>query len=61
MELTKYERARLVGARAFQLYFGAPPLVKIANRAEMDYITLAEKELENDVIPLVVVRETTRE
>ncbi|VVB97962.1 DNA-directed RNA polymerase subunit K [uncultured archaeon] len=58
MELTKYERARIIGARSLQLYFGAPPLVKAADKSELDYIKIAEKELENGVIPLVVVRET---
>ncbi len=57
MELTKYERARIIGARALQLYFGAPPLVKAADKAGLDYIRLAEKELEDGVIPLVVVNQ----
>ncbi len=58
MDLTKYERARIIGARALQLYFGAPPLVKASGNEELDYIKLAEKELANDVIPLAVVRES---
>lgn len=59
MELTKYERARIIGARALQLYFGAPPLIKLSESTELDYIKIAEKELEEDVIPLVVVKENT--
>ncbi len=61
MELTKYERARIIGARALQLYFGAPPLVKAASQSELNYIRIAETELEKGVIPLTVVRETEPE
>lgn len=62
MDLTKYERARIVGARALQLYFGAPPLIsKVTGTKDLDYIRLAEKELEDGVIPLIVVRETEPE
>ncbi len=57
MDLTKYERARIIGARALQLYFGAPPLVKIPEADASDYIKIAESELEKDVLPLIVVRE----
>ncbi len=57
-ELTKYEKARIIGARALQLYFGAPPLVKATDEKELDYIVLAEKELAEDAIPLTVVRES---
>ena len=53
-DLTKYERARIIGARSLQLEWGAPPLITIE---EMDNtIKIAEKELETGVIPLVVVR-----
>lgn len=57
MELTKYERARIIGARALQLYYGAPPLVKIQEDRGWNYIKLAEKELDEEIIPLVVLRE----
>lgn len=57
MELTKYERARIIGARALQLYYGAPPLVKAQEGRGLDYIKLAEKELDEEIIPLVVLRE----
>ncbi len=57
MELTKYERARIIGARALQLYYGAPPLVKIQEDRGRNYIKLAEKELDEEIIPLVVLRE----
>lgn len=53
-ELTKYERARIVGARALQLAMGAPPLVKTLDT--ISPVKLAQQELEKGVIPLFVVR-----
>lgn len=53
-ELTKYERARIVGARALQLALGAPPLVK--NVDTISPVKLAQLELEKGVVPLFVVR-----
>ena len=60
-ELTKYEKARIIGARALQLYFGAPPLVKVSDEKDIEYVKLAEKELMEKVIPLKVVREMAPE
>ena len=54
MELTKYEFARIIGARALQLASGAPPLIK-ADKG-MSFIDVAERELEKNAIPLVVLR-----
>lgn len=54
-ELTVYERARLVGARALQLSMGAPPLVKVANDI-ISAVRLAFIEFEKGVIPLKVTR-----
>ena len=53
-ELTKYEMARLVGARALQLSAGAPPLIKPL--PDMSFIRIAEVEMEEDVLPLAVSR-----
>jgi DNA-directed RNA polymerase subunit K len=52
--LTKYEKARIVGARALQLYHGAPPLID--TEGGIDYIHIAELELERGVMPLFVSR-----
>jgi DNA-directed RNA polymerase subunit K/omega len=54
-DLTKYEVARLIGARALQLSMGAPPLVKV-DTEHTSFIEIAEVELEKGVIPLNVVR-----
>lgn len=55
MELTKYEIARLIGARALQLSMGAPPLIKV-EKENTSFIQIAEIELEKGVIPLSVVK-----
>ncbi len=54
MELTKYELARVIGARALQLSLGAPPVIKV--KESSSFIEIAEKELENGIIPLIVPR-----
>jgi DNA-directed RNA polymerase subunit K len=54
MEITKYETARLIGARALQLSMGAPPLIKVVD-SRKSFIQIAEAELDKGVIPLSVV------
>ena len=54
MELTKYELARVIGARALQLASGAPPLIK--PRKGSSFIEVAEDELGKKAIPLMVLR-----
>jgi DNA-directed RNA polymerase subunit K len=56
MELTKYEIARILGARALQLSMGAPPLVKTDVKSTPSFVELAEIEFKKNVIPLTVVR-----
>ena len=53
-DLTKYERARIVGGRALQLAMGAPPLIKSGD--VISPVALAQMELEKNVIPLYVVK-----
>ncbi len=50
---TRFERARIIGARALQISAGARPLVKIEID---DPIKIAEAELAAGVIPLGVKR-----
>ncbi len=52
----KFEKARLVGARALQLSYGAPALVKV-DKEKDNYITIALRELEADVLPITVKRD----
>ena len=54
-DLTKYERARIIGARALQLGAGAPPLIKHVELTT-NAILLAKLEFDKGVIPLHVIR-----
>jgi DNA-directed RNA polymerase subunit K len=52
---TKYEKARIIGARALQIAMGAPVLIETA---EIDPINIAIEEFEKDVVPITVKRST---
>ena len=52
---TKFEKARLIGARALQIKRGAPILVKVPSEIDRP-IDIAMLELEKGVLPLTVVR-----
>lgn len=54
MVLTRFEKTRLISARALQLSLGAPPLIK--PEKEITMYELALQELETGVLPLAVVR-----
>ena len=54
MEFTKYEKARIIGARALQIAMNAPILTKRGN--ELNPIEIAKKEFEEKVLPLSVKR-----
>jgi len=55
VEFTKFERARVIGARALQLAMGAPLLVK-RPKDMFDTIEIAELEMEKGVLPITVKR-----
>ena len=52
---TKFEKARIIGARALQLAYGAPPLVKVPSGI-VNPIDLAEAEFDKGVIPITILR-----
>ena len=54
-KFTRFERARIVGARALQISMGAPLLIEVpeGRRASVD---LAMKELEAGVLPITIRR-----
>ena len=57
MGLTRFERARVIGARALQIALGAPVLVKLPKELQnADPLKIAEYELEKKATPIVVVR-----
>ncbi|MGB7532077.1 MAG: DNA-directed RNA polymerase subunit K [Halobacteriota archaeon] len=51
---TKYEKARIIGARALQIAAGAPVLIRTE---EIEPIEIAVEEFEKGVIPITVKRE----
>jgi len=50
---TRYEKARIIGARALQISMGAPLLVKTV---KIDPLEIALEEYEQDRIPITVKR-----
>ena len=59
-EYTKYEQARIIGARALQISMGAPILIKLNDEElkEMGYDTveIAKLEFKHGLIPISVKR-----
>jgi DNA-directed RNA polymerase subunit K len=56
MELTRFEKARVIGARALQLASGAPPIIELPEKL-INPVKIAYMEFDKGVIPLVVIRE----
>ena len=50
---TRYERARIIGARALQISMGAPVLIKTDR---IDPLEIALEEFANGMIPITVKR-----
>ena len=55
--LTRYERARIIGARALQISLGAPVLIDVDRKEPID---IALMELEKGVIAITVKRTVKR-
>lgn len=57
-EFTRYEKARVLGARALQIAMNAPVLIKISNedleKIRYDAMKIAEIELESGILPISV-------
>jgi DNA-directed RNA polymerase I, II, and III subunit RPABC2 len=53
--LTRFERARITGARSLQLSLGAPPLVKVPENATTS-IAVAVEELQQKALPISIRR-----
>jgi len=54
---TRFEKARIIGARSLQLAYGAPPLIKVPE-GMVNPLDLAELEFQKGVIPITILRET---
>ena len=57
-QFTKYEKARILGARALQIAMNAPLLIKITNedleKIKFDAIKIAEIELNSNILPISI-------
>ncbi len=56
MRYTRFEKARIIGARALQISMGAPILISIPE-GMLDPVEIAMFEFREDVIPITVIRE----
>ena len=60
MKFTKYEKARIIGARALQIAMGAPILVNLKekdlDRLKYSPIAISKLEFEKNVLPLTIKR-----
>ncbi len=59
-EFSKYERARIIGARGLQISMDAPVLIEMSegelDGVNYDPLMIAEKELDSGVLPISVNR-----
>ncbi len=55
MKYTRFEKARIIGARALQISMGAPTLIKIPKKV-IAPIDIAMLEFNEDAIPITVKR-----
>ena len=58
MEYTRFEKARIIGARALQLSMGAPSTLAKIPKDLVDPIEIAMVEFNEDAIPITVKRTT---
>ncbi|HDM45187.1 DNA-directed RNA polymerase subunit K [Candidatus Bathyarchaeota archaeon] len=54
-KVTRFEKARIVGARALQIAMGAPVLIKL-EKGLTNPIDIALKEFESGVLPITIRR-----
>jgi DNA-directed RNA polymerase subunit K len=57
MDYNRFERARIIGARALQISLGAPVLVPLSKES-IDPVKIAMMEFENEKVPITVKRDT---
>jgi len=55
MKYTRFEKARIIGARALQISMGAPVLINVPEDI-IDPVDIALLEFEKGVIPITVLR-----
>lgn len=57
LEYTRFEKARIIGARALQISMGAPSTLTKIPKEAIDPVEIAMLEFEEDAIPITVRRE----
>ena len=64
MQYNKYEKARIIGARALQIAMGAPMLVKLSEKdleeIKFNPIEISKKEFNNGILPITIKRPMPR-
>lgn len=64
VQFTKYEIARIIGARALQIAMDAPLLLKFEEQElkdlKYDALRISERELEENVLPISIHRPTPK-
>ena len=53
--MTRFERARIVGARALQIAMGAPIIIEVPE-SRVGPIDIAVLELDSDILPITIRR-----
>ena len=60
MKYTKFEEARIIGARALQIAMGAPVLLNLSKKElggiRYSPIEIAKKEFNSNVLPITIKR-----
>ncbi len=56
MRYTRFEKARIIGARSLQISMGAPVLIETPDDL-IDPLTIAMMEFEQNVVPITVRRD----
>jgi len=60
LNYTKYEKARIIGARALQIAMGAPLLLKLDKKAlkkiNFNTVTISKMEFEKGILPITIKR-----
>ncbi|MFH1788760.1 MAG: DNA-directed RNA polymerase subunit K [Candidatus Altiarchaeota archaeon] len=55
IQYNRFEKARIIGARALQIKMGAPVLISVPKGVDRP-IDIAKLEFEKDALPITVVR-----
>lgn len=65
MEYTKYEIARMIGARALQISMGAPLMIELGKeeleKIRFNPVEIAKLEFEKGLIPIKIRRRPVKE